>query len=53
MESNNSQNEKDSTIESIQNKINEVVNPYNLGLIEKIVKDSLNPLLSRSEVSKI
>ena len=53
MESSNSQNEKDSMFESIKNKIKEVVNPYNLGEIQKLVKDSLNPLLSQSEVSKI
>ena len=53
MQNNISQNEKDKILESFQNKLKEVVNPNYLDEIEKIVKKSLNPLLSQSEVSKI
>ena len=53
MENLNNQNEKDNMMESILNKIQKEVNPYNLGNIEKYVKDSLNPQLSQSEVRSI
>ena len=52
MENINNQSKKDSSLETIENKIKEAVNPYRLGEIEKLVKDSLNPQLSQSEVRK-
>ena len=53
MENINNQSEKDSSLKAIRNKIKEVVNPYYLSEIEKLVKDSLNPQLSQSEVRKL
>jgi hypothetical protein len=53
MENINNQSEKDLMMETIQKKIKEAVNPYYLSDIEKIIKDSLNPQISQSEVSKI
>ena len=45
-----SQAERNNILNSVQNQINQKVNPYLLSEIEKAVKISLNPLSSEEEV---
>ena len=43
---------KNNLIQSLQNKIKQVVNPYYISELEIAIKESLNPQLSQKSVSK-
>ncbi len=44
---------KNNLIQSLQNKIKQVVNPYYISELEIAIKESLNPQLSQNSVRKI
>ena len=51
MQNDINQNERNNILKSVEDLINQKVNPYYISEIEKAVKTSLNPLISQNEVN--